>query len=77
MIFYKNKSAKELRENIRNVLKKVTNIAGESFEEYEYTPVSPMVLMYSDEVPADVYFKKGCIMVLLNGKSVADLWKKF
>lgn len=57
-VFYKTRSAKDLRETIREVLKKITHISGESFDEYDYSPISPMVLLYSEDLPADVYFKK-------------------
>lgn len=57
-VYYKNKGAKELSNKIQTIIKKTTNLSDDDLSEFEYSPISPLIMLYAEEVPADVYFKK-------------------
>lgn len=57
-VYYKNKGAKELSNQIKTIIKKTTNLSDDDLSEFEYSPISPLIMLYAEEVPADVYFKK-------------------
>lgn len=55
-VYYKTQGAKELRSIIRTILKKNRLVDQELLEEFDYTQISPMILLYAKTVPADVYY---------------------
>lgn len=57
-IYYKSIGSKELSSQIKTVLKKTNRDAEDLFNNFEYTPVSPLIMLYADSTPLDVYFKR-------------------